>query len=83
MKWCQLVELKPGCTCQQKNKYMKKYTVVFSKFFQTGSHTNSTVDFVHLTVPDGGTIKNELQKYNFDMTKINIVFENHCQEANW
>lgn len=56
---------------------MKKYTVIYSEYFQCGSHRNSITRMAHIEC-EAENLKAEIEK-TCDITAVWFVFEGHCQ----
>ncbi len=57
---------------------MKKYTVVYSEFSQSGSHSYSIVHFTRIKCQPK-KIESVLNKNNIEMSQVNYIFEGHSK----
>lgn len=59
---------------------MKKYTVIYAEFFQTGSHQVSLTKLLYIEcLPE--ELKNETEK-TVDFGNVLFILEGHCNQTN-
>lgn len=56
---------------------MKKYTVIYAEYFQSGSHRNAITKMVHIEC-EPENLKSEIEK-TCDISAVWFVFDGHCQ----
>lgn len=59
---------------------MKKYTIIYSKFFRMGSHTNSIVDLIYIEC-DSEKLVETIESKGIDMTQVNFILNGHCTQT--
>lgn len=57
---------------------MKKYTVVYGDYFQTGSHTNCVTRYRHI---EGNSVEEALELAKIDWEDVWFIFDGHCTET--
>lgn len=62
---------------------MRKATVIYSEFFQVGSHHNHVVKTAWVDVADGESLGRTIEAAGIDIGQVWTVFEGHQQEAAW
>jgi hypothetical protein len=60
---------------------IKKYTIVYSEYFQKGSHSHSIVSYKKIETDSDMSkdIKDILEKHDICTTQVHFIFEGHVQ----